>query len=199
MIDNLNLKELIGIIAGILSFSAYLLYIYTTILGKTKPNRATWWILTFIGLMIASSYYVGGARNTIWVAVSYVLGPFIIAILSLKYGEGNKWEKLDKWCFIVAIISIPIWYISKSAIIVLSINMFLDFIGLVPTIKKSYLRPNGEDRIAWTLESFAGILNIFAIERWVFAIAFYPIYLFTINGIITILLYRHKVRNYFHF
>lgn len=182
--------QFFGIIAGILSFSAYFLYIITTIFGKTKPNRATWWILTLIGLMIASSYYVGGARDTIWVAVSYVLGPFIIALLSLKYGEGTGWDKLDKWCFSIAIISIPIWYISKSSILVLAINILLDFIGLLPTIKKSYLRPDGEDRVAWTLESIAGLLNVFAIERWVFAIAFYPIYLLAINGIITLLLYR---------
>ena len=181
--------EIFGILAGALSFSAYILYIFSTLFGKTKPNRATWWILTLIGLMIASSYYAEGARATIWVAVSYVLGPFIIAVLSLKYGEG-KWEKLDKWCLIVALISVPVWYISNSAILVLVINIFLDFVGLLPTIKKSYLRPEGEDKVAWTLESLAGILNIFAIERWIFGIAFYPIYLLTINGIITLLLYR---------
>ena len=182
-------SEILGILAGILSFSAYTLYIFTTLFGKTKPNRSTWWILTLIGLMIASSYYAGGARATIWVAISYVLGPFIIAVLSLKYGEG-KWEKLDKWCFAVALISVSIWYFSHSALLVLLINIFLDFIGLVPTIKKSYLRPESEDKIAWTLESLAGIFNIFAVERWIFAISFYPIYLLIINGIITLLLYR---------
>ena len=187
--------EMFGIIAGILSFSAYALYIFSTIYGKTKPNRATWWMLTLIGFMIALSYYAGGARATMWVAISYALGPFIIAILSLKYGEGNKWEKLDKWCFIVAMISIPIWYISKSAIIVLLINIFLDFVALLPTIKKSYLRPQGEDRIAWTIESFSGIFNMFAIEKWVLSVAFYPIYLLTINSIITLLLYRPLFRN----
>jgi len=61
--------EAIGIIAGIISFFAYCLYIFTTIFGKTKPNRVTWWILTLIGLLIASSYYVSGVRATIWVAI----------------------------------------------------------------------------------------------------------------------------------
>lgn len=187
--------EILGIIAGILSFFAYGLYIFTTIFGRTKPNRATWWILTLIGLMVASSYYAGGARATMWVAVSYVLGPFIIAVLSLKYGEG-RWEGLDKWCLVIALISVPIWYISKSAILVLMINIFLDFIGLLPTIKKSYLRPQGEDRIAWTITFFASLLNIFAVERLIFAIAFYPIYLLTINGFITALLYRPIISKY---
>lgn len=179
---------LLGIIAGCLSFAAYGLYIVSTILGKTKPNRATWWILTLVGVMIAASYYAEGARDTMWVPLSYVLGPAIIAVLSLKYGEG-KWEKLDKWCLAGALISAVVWYLSSSALLVLLINIFMDFIGLLPTIKKSYLRPAGEDRTAWTLESFAGLLNVFAIERWTFSIAFYPIYLLLINGTITLLLY----------
>src|SRR3989344_3452387 len=189
MLFDLSTKELVGIIAGILSFSAYFLYIFTTIFGKTKPNRATWWILTLIGLMIASSYYVGGARATIWVALSYVLGPFMIAVLSLKYGDG-KWERLDKWCCVVALVSLPIWYISRSAGLGLIINIFLDFLALLPTIKKSYLRPGGEDRVAWTLESFAGLLNLFAVEKWVFVVALYHVYLIIVNGAITFLLYR---------
>lgn len=186
----------LGVIAGILSFAAYALYIFSTLQGRTKPNRATWWILTLIGAMIAVSYYAGGARDTMWIALSYVLGPFIIAILSLKYGEG-KWERLDKWCLAGALTSAVVWSFSRSAITILLINIFMDFIGLIPTIKKSYLRPAGEDRAAWTLESLAGILNIFAIERWVFAIAFYPLYLLIINGIITLLLYRPAIKKLF--
>ena len=188
---------LLGIIAGILSFAAYSLYIFSTLKGKTKPNRSTWWILTLVGLMIAASYYAGGARDTMWIALSYVLGPAIIAILSLKYGEG-KWEKLDKLCLTGALISAVIWYFSQSALLVLIINIVMDFLGLVPTIKKSYLRPAGEDRIAWTLEFVAGALNVFAVEKWIFAIAFYPVYLLIINGIVTLLLYRPVIKKFFN-
>src|SRR3989344_6561927 len=180
---------ILGVIAGILSFSAYVLYIVSTLQGMTKPNRATWWILTLVGLMIAMSYYAGGARDTMWVALSYVLGPAIIAVLSLKYGEG-RWERLDQVCLTGALISALIWYLSESALTVLLVNILMDFIGLVPTIKKSYLRPEGENRTAWTLESFAGLLNMFAIERWTFAIAFYPMYLLILNMTITTLLFR---------
>ncbi len=188
---------LFGIVAGILSFAAYALYIFATLRGTTKPNRATWWILTLVGLMIAASYYVAGARDTMWVALSYVLGPAIIAVLSLKYGEG-RWERLDQVCLAGALISAVVWYFSESALIVLLINILMDFLGLLPTIKKSYLRPEGEDRAAWTLESFAGMFNIFAIERWTFAIAFYPLYLLVMNGIVTLLLYRPMIKSFAH-
>jgi hypothetical protein len=190
-------KEILGVVAGILSFFAYSLYIYSTVFGKTKPNRVTWWILTFIGLMIASSYYFTGGRATMWIALSYVLGPLITAILSLKYGEGTRLELMDKWCLAVAIGSVAIWYVSQSAILALFINIFLDFVGILPTIKKSYFRPEGEDRMAWTIESLATIINLFAIERAVFIIAFYPVYLFAINGVVTVLLYKPLIKKIF--
>ncbi|MSU55821.1 MAG: hypothetical protein EXS51_00715 [Candidatus Taylorbacteria bacterium] len=183
--------ELIGMSAGILSFAAYVLYFFSTFRGETKPNRATWWILTLVGSLIAASYYASGARDTIWVAVSYVLGPAIIAVLSLRYGEGT-WERLDKICLAGALAGAVIWYLSDSAITALTINILMDFLGLIPTIKKSYLRPEGEDRAAWMLESLAGICNLFAISVWTFAIAFYPLYLLAMNATITLLLLRPR-------
>ena len=184
-----NYYNIIGLVAGFLSFSAYVLYIITTLRGKTKPNKATWWILTLIGVMIASSYYAEGARDTMWIALSYVAGPLVIAFLSLRYGEGT-WERLDKICLAVAIASVVIWYLSNSALLVLIINIFMDAVGLLPTIKKSYLRPEGEDRLAWTIESVAVLLTLFAIEKWTFSIAIYPLYLVFINNLVLFLLYR---------
>lgn len=187
----MTLQQIVGIVAGVLSFAAYLLYIVATIRGTTKPNRATWWVLTLVGIMIAASYYAGGARATIWVAISYVLGPAIIAVLSLSYGEG-KWERLDQFCLVGALLSALIWYLSNSPLLVLLLNILMDFLGLLPTIKKSYLRPEGEDRPAWTLETFAGALNVLAIEKWTFAIMFYPLYLLLMNGIVTFFLYYRR-------
>ncbi|MCX6785381.1 MAG: hypothetical protein NTZ18_00835 [Candidatus Komeilibacteria bacterium] len=188
-----NYYHIIGLVAGLLSFSAYVLYIITTLKGKTKPNKATWWILTLIGLMIASSYYAEGARDTMWIALSYIAGPLIIAFLSLKYGEGS-WETLDKICLAVALASAVVWYLSSSALLVLMINIFMDAVGLIPTIKKSYLRPENEDRFAWTIESVAGLLTLLAIEKWSFSIAVYPLYLVFINNLVLFLLYRPLIR-----
>lgn len=188
-----DLKPMLGLSAGALSFLAFCLYIYTTLRGDTKPNRATWWVLTLVGVMISASYYGEGARHTIWVSVSYIVGPFIVAVLSVRYGEG-EWEQLDKWCVAAAITSAVVWYAFKSPLVALQMNIAMDFVALIPTIKKSYFRPDGEDRIAWALESFSGVINIIALERWTIGLAFYPLYLLVMNSLVTLLLFRRPGR-----
>ncbi len=48
----LGFTGVFGIIAGILSFSAYIFYIAAILKGTTRPNRATWFIWSAIGVII---------------------------------------------------------------------------------------------------------------------------------------------------
>ena len=70
-------EQIIGVLAGILEFSAFILYYISILQGKTRPNRATWFVLTIVGFLIVASYYASGARETIWIPVSYAVGPLI--------------------------------------------------------------------------------------------------------------------------
>ena len=187
------ITEVLGVTAGILTFFDFLLYSISIIKGKTTPNRATWFILTIVGTVIFSSYYALGARATIWVALGYAVGPFIIFLLSIKLGEGG-WSYLDKICLTGALISLIIWWQSGSALIALIMNIIIDFFGVIPTIKKSYSNPSSEEGFPWLLTFVTCILNIFAIETWKFNIWIYPVYMFITNGVIASLLYFPKYR-----
>jgi|SRR3989344_1728524 len=189
-IDSSN-TAIFGVLAGSISFFAYLYYYISICNGSTKPNRATWWILFLIGSLIAVSYYKGGARDTIWFALSYVIGPLIAALLSLKYGEG-KWSRVDKICLTGAIVSIPFWFIAPP-LTVLIINISVDFLGMIPTVWKSYRRPESENRWSWALTLLSSMLNIMAIEAWEFEISIYPVYMLGINGLVTTLLFKKTV------
>ncbi len=164
-----------GKVAGVISFVAFLPYIWAILRGETRPNRATWLIWTIVGLMLGASYYSVGATHTLWVCLSYIIGPLIILILSIKYGQGG-WTRLDKWCLFLAGISVALWLAFDSPLIALSINLFIDFLGAIPTIKKVYYDPKSEDLFAWSLTSLSGIVNLFAIESLALKIVIYPAY-----------------------
>lgn len=189
-----------SLVAGFVSIGAYALYIISVFQGKTKPSRSTWWILTLVGLLILLSSYSIGARESMWIQVCYVVGPLIIAFQSLKYGYGGKLLPLDKVCLAGATICILIWIIFNSPFVVFLGSIIVDFIGLIPTIKKSYTDPDEEDPTAWSIETIASILNAIGITLWFTATDkswIYALYLLVVNGGITlILLYRKNLNKF---
>lgn len=187
-----SFEQIVGFSAGLLEFSAFALYYISILNGKTRPNRATWFVLTVVGVMIVMSYYASGARETLWVPLSYAIGPFIAFLLSLKYGEGG-WTPFDRFCLFACFVSIVFWKISHSSTVTLFASILIDFFGLLPTIKKAYLDPKSEDRTAWSVTSLSNFLNILAVSSWTFVIGFYPVYMFLVNGLVTALLFlRNK-------
>ncbi len=68
----------------------------------------------------------------------------------------------------------------------------VDSFAIVPTIKKSYLRPEGEDFWAWFGTGIADSLNMFAVEKFIFAILLYPIYMLVSDLIIIFVLLLRK-------
>ena len=72
----------------------------------------------------------------------------------------------------------------------LAAGFFTDFLGSLPTSRKVYSDPHSENGLAWVLFSIGTILNLFAIEHWVFAEAVYPVRMVFIMGSITVLVLR---------
>ena len=181
-----------GQIAGLVSLAGFAPYLMSTVRGRTRPNRATWWIWTFVGAGLCASYFAAGARDSIWVPVSYVIGPFLTALASIKYGEGG-WNRLDRICFGTAAVSFGVWGLTGSAMIALVMNLGVDISGAIPTIRKSYVEPESEDRTAWGLFLAGNTINLLALYTWSFAEAAYPLYLFAVAATVSILLARKPV------
>lgn len=189
----MTIQAFFGIAAGVLTFVAFPIYTLDIMRGNTKPSRVTWWILTLSNVLLAASYYVSGARDTIWIPISYSIGFLLIAMLSIKYGDGD-WTAVDYVCLAGAIASALAWALFNSAEIALFMIIVVDFFGLVPTIYKSYLRPWTENRTAWIIATIASLLNIFAIESWTFVIATYPLYVLITNALVAFFIVRSRVR-----
>ncbi|MBU0532250.1 hypothetical protein KKB44_02030 [Candidatus Micrarchaeota archaeon] len=194
-----ELTSIAGMAAGILGLAAFVPYIISTIKRKTKPNRASWWIWTFLGVIISASYYAVGATDTAWLTLSYVIGPFVIGLLSFKYGEGG-WNRFDISCIIGAIFAAAMWWAFNAPIITLVLTIFIDAMGVLPTVKKAYFKPQSEDRVSWLIFFVAALLNLIAIESWIFEIAIYPVYMCIVESVVLFLLMRpQKKRSAFLF
>lgn len=182
--------ETIGIIAGIIAISGYVPYIISILMGKTKPNRATWFIWTIVGGLLAFSYIAEGDGHSIWLPLGYFFGPLLTAILSLKYGY-SQWTRLDTICLTAAVISIVPWVLSDSAALTLIINVAIDSAGAIPTLVKTYKEPETEDLTAWGFFFVANTTQLFAISVVTVAIL-YPIYLFLLATFMVLFILKGK-------
>lgn len=188
--------DAVGKAAGVIAIAAYLPYVVAIVRRQTSPNRATWFIWAFVSFIMLISYYLSGARNTIWLPLAYAVGSSVVALLSIWYGEGG-WTILDRSCLAGAGLSVVLGIVFKNPQLALFTSILNDFFGMLPTIKKSYLRPAGENKSAWIMFFVGSVLNIVAIENWNFSIASYPVFLFFETGTVVILLltpHRHIVR-----
>ncbi|MFM2314728.1 MAG: hypothetical protein RLZZ04_4004 [Cyanobacteriota bacterium] len=184
-----------GVLAGFFSLMGFIPYLISIIRQKTQPNRASWWIWATLGTIIAVSNYSAGARDTMWLLSAYTFCQLAIAVLSIKNGEGG-WSTFDQTCMLGAIISIIFWWWTKEPLTAISINIAIDSLGALPTIRKSYSQPETEDLFSWTMFLTASMFNLFALTDWSIVLASYPIYLFSFNFIVVILLALPKLTSW---
>lgn len=182
--------ETLGIVAGVIAITGYIPYIISILMGKTKPNRATWFIWTIVGGLLAFSYIAEGEAHSIWLPLGYFFGPLITAILSIKYGY-NEWTRLDTICISAAIISIVPWALSSSAALTLIINVLIDSAGAIPTLVKTYREPETEDLTAWGFFFVANTLQMFTITMLGVAVL-YPLYLFILATLMVTFILKGK-------
>ena len=185
-----------GMVAGIIALAAFVPYVITTLYGSTKPNRATWFIWAIAGFMLAVSYYSSVADHTFWVPISYFLGPLVIALFSLRYGEGG-WDRFDRTCLVVTSASALLWWVFSSPFVALLINLGIEMTGTLPTFRKTYREPASENVLSWSMFLVANTINLYIAESWTSKPAIYPIVVFLGSAsMVTFILwrrYRHKV------
>jgi hypothetical protein len=187
----INLKLVFGLLGTIFTIVCFIPYIITILQGKTKPNRATWWVWAINGSILSLGNLAVGADYTMLPIICPVIAQWCIAILSIKHGEGG-WNRFDRRCLIASGISFILWRILKYDLIAIVLPLLIDILAALPTLKKSYYEPETEDLLTYILYTVGGLFTVLAITKWSFEIAITPIYILCINAVIVLLLTRHK-------
>jgi hypothetical protein len=186
-----NWHAISGMAAGILLLLGNIPYILSIRRGETRPNLVTWGIWTTIGFILLGSYRAIGATNTLWLPISQVISQLIITCYAFKYSKGN-WQPLDRVCLAGAAISLWLWWQSGLPLVALLMNIAMDILGAIPTIKKIYSEPDSESIVFWWMSFGSSLLNLLAIENFSVAFVVFPVYLCALNITILTLLTRPR-------
>ena len=169
------MKDLLGSIAVILTFIAFVPYIYSIIKGKTRPHIFTWVIWSISVMIIFFAALKGKSGAGAWaIGISALIYIFIV-ILSY-YKKSDKYiTRRDIILLIIAISAIPIYYIFIDPLWSVILLVSIIFIGYLPTISKTYRKPETENITLYAIMFTRNLLIIFAIENYNLANLLFPI------------------------
>lgn len=181
------LAVLIVIVGG------YFPYLKNIFLKKTKPHAYAWliWSITQ-GTALAALFYGNGGWGTIALLVG-VIFTSLIFLFSLIYGTKNI-TKGDTIILIATLLAIVVWWQLHAPLLSVLMVSIIDFLGYIPTFRKTFAEPWTETPISWLVFSVANILTILALTEYNFMTLAYLITMTAANIILlAICLLRRRV------
>lgn len=191
------LYQLAGYVSGVLIIVSFFPYIQDIFKHKTNPQRASWLIWAILGAIAFFSQLAKGATHSLWFTGLQELGDLSIFLLSIKYGLGGL-AKRDIIALLGAGVSLILWYLTKEPATALFIIIFIDGIGGVLTMLKSYEHPKTETMLTYTLTSISGFFGCVAVGKLNFILLAFPLYVCLISLSIVIAI-RLGLRRSFRF
>ena len=191
-----ELKNIVGIIAIIMTVTGYIPYIKDTIKGKTKPHVYTWFLWATVSaiafaLQMSDHAGVGG-----YVTLAAVIVCYVIFFLGLHIGKKDI-TKSDTIFLLLALIALIIWLFAKQPIVSVILLSVTEMLAFIPTVRKTWHNPHYETLSSYIMNTIRFALGIFALQNYSIITSLYPITWLIANGTFSILLMtrRNKLTN----
>lgn len=185
----MNTQAILIMASTLLALISPIIYAKAILNGEAQPHRTTRIVLLINTILATTSLYAQHDTVAIWLAGVSTLQSIFIFLLSIKYGMGG-WEKLDISCLFIAAIGMVLWKTTNNPAIALYSSILADFVGMVPTLVKTYKKPNSEIWQFFTIDTIVGLLSLLAVQTWTLASVSYPLYIMTINMAVALLVVR---------
>ena len=189
----MDYKILFGAIAVLIAFSGYIPYFKDLFLGKVKPHAFSWFFWSLLSIITFAAQVTRGAGPGAWISAFWVVSSFVIFIFALRKGERN-FVFLDWITFFGALLSLLFWYLTSSPLLTVITITLVDCIAFIPTIRKSYAAPHGENATLYLCSSISYVFSLLAMKQYSFITVFNPALLVPINFLfVSYLFWRRKV------
>lgn len=177
----------ISAVAVLVSFIGYAVYFRGILSGKTKPHAFSWFVWGVLTAIVAAAQFAENAGFGAWITGLTALACFTISVLALKF-ERVTFPLLDWICLIGALFSIALWAYLKDPMISVVLVCLIDFIALIPNIRKAYNKPFEENPFIFATGALKFFLSLFVLSTFNLTTALYPIYTVIVNTLFVLLI-----------
>jgi len=187
------MKIVFLILATLVTVGAVVPYARDILKGSTKPNIVSWITWTLLTGIATAAEIAGHEYITAIFTSAAVLETAVIVVLGLKYGY-VKYTAFDVVCQLSAIVGLILWQLFNSPTVGVVASVAIDFIGAIPTIRHSWVKPTEETWSTYALAGLGGALAIVASTNYNWTSLTYAVYIVAVNIILSaILIGRRRV------
>jgi hypothetical protein len=168
-------KQFLGALAVALTFIGFWPYIRSIRSGSTRPHVFSWviWALTTFIVFLAQMADDGGAGA--WsIGVSGVVTAYVAVLAYFARGDTHV-TRSDWVFFVLALSSLPVWYIVNDPLWAVVILTMVDLLGFGPTYRKAYQHPYEEQLTFYVLFAVRNAISIAALENYSLTTLAFPV------------------------
>lgn len=186
------MKEILGAIAVILTFVGYIPYVKDILKGKTHPHVYSWFLWGLITIIVFALQISDHAGPGAFVTLTAGILCLVVLLLGIKFGKKDI-TVLDTGLLVLTLIAIFVWLFAKRPILSVILVTLADLLAFMPTIRKSWNKPDTETLIHYQINTFRFVLAIFALTHYSIITALYPVTWLFANGLFSVyLIVRRK-------
>lgn len=177
-------KMIIAIIAAILAFIGNVPYLIDVIKQKVKPHPYTWFVWTIVSCIVFFGQLAKGAGVGAIPTAAAEIFTIIIFLFSLRYGF-NYITRTDTFFLIIALLGIIPWVLTKDPTVSVIIAVSIDFVGFMPTLRKTWRHPKTEAPLLYGMNVLRHILMLFSLQAYNIATTLHSIAMIITNSAMT--------------
>lgn len=176
-------KIFLGVVAVLIGMYGYVAYAIDIFKGNTRPHSFSWLIWSILTTIAFVVQWQEGAGPGSWVTGSTAIVAYFFFFVGLRFNKQNI-ARSDWITLVAALSAIPLWLVTKNALLSILIVTAIDALGFYPTIRKTYFEPNSESIANYYAGLAKHSMSIAALSAVTFVNYIYPLSLVVMNGVI---------------
>lgn len=170
----LSLKTILSAVAIALTFVAFYPYIRSILAGANRPHVFSWIIWGATTTVVFLAQLADGGGIGAWpIGVSGIV-TILVAVLAYRHRADISIRKLDWLFLILALTSLPLWYLTSDPLWAVVVLTVVDLLGFGPTFRKTYGLPWSESPSFYALFLARNLFVIAALENYSITTVLFP-------------------------
>jgi hypothetical protein len=185
-------KNLLGLLAVLISLSSYAVYFYGIWRGTTKPHAFTWFVWGTLNIVGLSAVLISGGESGAWVFGVNAITNYVIAGIGFYQGR-VQYDRFDWLALSGALLGIILWWQTNNPLYAVVLVSLSDAIGVTPTIRKAYRLPFEENASAFVIGLIYYIIALFALEKFTLTTSLYHFAIMAVDlALVSVIFIRRR-------